>query len=62
MDNTGHRLEFYTEAVRRRDLLKKAAARIKNLNIATAWTKWCDLIAEKRDKEARTNKWVALYI
>jgi hypothetical protein len=37
-------------------LATQAARRIANLNLATAWDKWRDLIMEKRDQEAKRNK------
>lgn len=51
-------MAFHLEQVRHRNLLAKAGKRIRNLNLATAWDKWMELIEEKREKEAKTNKWV----
>lgn len=49
---------MWAEAKRTRNILRKAASRIKNLNVLSAWNKWRSLIDNRRDREAKTNKWV----
>lgn len=36
----------------------QASRRMRNIHLVAAWNKWRDLIYEKREKEARTNKCV----
>ena len=52
----GPRYAFWEEAQRRKAILKKAACRIKNLNIIAAWNKWRSLIEEKRAMDAKRNR------
>ncbi len=47
---------MFAEKRRQKDLLTKAGLRIKNIALVSTWNKWMDLIEEKRDREAKTNK------
>ena len=48
----GHHLECKRQGA----LLSKAAGRMKNIKLASAWYKWYDLILEKREGEKKLGK------
>ena len=52
----GCRMTFHLECKRQGDLLSKAAGRMKNLKLASAFYKWYDLILEKREGEKKLKK------
>ena len=41
---------------RNRDVLAKAAGRMRNIKLVGAWNKWLELITLKREKEGKLAK------
>ncbi|PNH01101.1 hypothetical protein TSOC_013030, partial [Tetrabaena socialis] len=48
--------EFTAEAVRRRNLIKKVALKIKNIHMVAAWNKWFEAVLLRREVKAKTSR------